>query len=212
MQHEDFPFSDPTPDLPPTARRILDAGIRVLDAEGFEGLTFERIAKESGENGALIRYHFGNKAGLIKSLVEVVLYAQATILIELLSPLRAGKERRDAFSKKRRSVTRDPTAFRQLFDLVPNLLRNPELKPKLRELMQWYRSMDAWAICPEDGASLNECDFEPLAALSLAVVDGIALQLQADPNYDADPAFDLWERFVERYLEELQTAKDTAAT
>lgn len=208
MEHTEFPFSDPTPDLSPTARRILDAGVRVLDREGFEGLTFERIAKESGENGALIRYHFGNKAGLIKALVELVLYAQATILLKLLSPLDAGKERRDAFSKKRREVAKHPVAFRQLFDLVPNLLRNPELKPKLLELMQWYRSMDAWAICPEDSVSLDDCDLEPLAALSVAIVDGLSLQLQADPDYDAGPAFDLWERFVEQYLEETQRAKD----
>lgn len=212
MEHSTFPFTDPTPDLSPTARRILEAGVRVLDREGFEGLTFERIAKESGENGALIRYHFGNKAGLIKSLVELVLYAQATTLMSLLSPLQAGSARRDAFSKKRREVAEHPTAFRQLFDLVPNLLRNDELRPKLRELMQWYRSFDAWAICPEEGVSPDECDLRPLSALSVAVVDGLSLQMQADPDLDASAAFDLWERFVEQYLAELERAKDQAGT
>lgn len=209
MQQSDFPISDPTPDLSPTAKRILEAGVRVLDRDGFDGLTFERIAKESGENGALIRYHFGSKAGLIRTIVDAVLYSQATGLLRLLSPLRPGDERREAFSRKRHEVAEDPTAFRQLFDLVPNLLRNPELQPKLRELMQWYRSLDSWAICPEDGIPLDDCDLEPLAALSVAMVDGIALQLQADPEFDAGPAFDLWERFVDQYLKEKQGRKDS---
>ncbi len=209
MEQADFPINDPTPDLSPTAMRILEAGVRVLDVEGFDGLTFERIAKESGENGALIRYHFGNKAGLIKSLVDLVLYAQATILFKLLSPLQAGKERREAFSKKRREVAEHPVAFRQLFDLVPNLLRNPELKPKLCELMEWYRSMDAWAMSPGDDKVDSE-KLKPLAALSVAVIDGMALQLQADPDFKADQALDLWERFVEEYLEEIRTTKGSA--
>ncbi len=91
MQQEDFPI-DPTPDLGPTAKRILDAGVRVLDREGFGGLTFERIAAESGENGALIRYHFGSKAGLVSALVDDVLYAQASRHNRVATALATGQE------------------------------------------------------------------------------------------------------------------------
>jgi AcrR family transcriptional regulator len=59
-----------------TARRLLDAAVRVLDQHGFSGLTFERIAQEAGENAALIRYHFGSKSGLVRDLVDVVLFAR----------------------------------------------------------------------------------------------------------------------------------------
>ncbi len=37
-----------------------------------------------------------------------------------------------------------------------------------------------------------------------AVLNGVALQVQADPQLDVKPAFDLWERFVTQYLEELR--------
>jgi AcrR family transcriptional regulator len=203
MQHSDFPITDPTPDLAPTARRILEAGIRVLDKHGFEGLTFERIAKESGENGALIRYHFGSKAGLVSTLVDTLLYSEATGLLKLLAPLEPGPERREALAKKRRQVAQDPAAFRHFFDLLPSLLRNPELHPRLRELMQWYRALDAWAIeeCGHGGIDSN--GLQVLATLSVAVVDGLALQVESDPSFDAGPAFDLWERFVTGYLDGL---------
>lgn len=212
MQNDEIPISDPTPDLAPTAKRILDAGVRVLDEHGFAGLTFERIARESGENGALIRYHFGNKAGLIKAVVDMVLYSEATALLKLITPIPAGEERRQAFSKRRRDVAKHPTAFRQLYDLVPNLLRDPELRPKLRELMRWYRSLDTWAISPADRQGIDDTDLMPLAILSVAVVDGIALQTQADPDLDVDAAFDLWERFVVEHLDELRNGESASGT
>jgi AcrR family transcriptional regulator len=96
MTRYELPFSDPTPDLSPTAARILEAAKRVLAREGFRGLTFEAIAKEAGENPALIRYHFGSKAGLLAALVDSVLYQEAKDLIEQLTPVPAGDERREA--------------------------------------------------------------------------------------------------------------------
>ena len=84
MQNADIPISDPTPDLGPTAQRILDAAIRVLGRDGYRALTFETIAREAGENPALIRYHFGSKAGLISVLVDAVLYLEAVDLIDTL--------------------------------------------------------------------------------------------------------------------------------
>ena len=91
MIHTDMPVTDPTPNLAPTARRILDAAIRVLDQHGFAGLTFERIAREAGENGALIRYHFGSKAGLVSALIDTVIYGEAQQLMAMLSPLQPGR-------------------------------------------------------------------------------------------------------------------------
>ena len=63
--------ADPAADLSPTAARILEARKRLLDERGFGGLTFEAIAAEAHENKASIRYHFGNKAGLIEALAEL---------------------------------------------------------------------------------------------------------------------------------------------
>jgi hypothetical protein len=37
-----------------------------------------------------------------------------------------------------------------------------------------------------------------------AMLNGVALQVQADPELNVQPAFDLWEQFVTDYLERLQ--------
>lgn len=204
MQSQDFPIVDPTPDLAPTAKRILDAGIRIMHEHGFAGLTFEKVARESGENGALIRYHFGSKAGLVKAIVDTILYSEATGLLDLLAPLPPGRERKEALSRRRYEVASNPDAFRPFFDLLPNLLRNPELRPTLQELMKWYRSLDTWAISPADPDGIKDSDLETLALLSVAVEDGLALQVQADPDLDLKRAFEVWEQFVDQYLEKLR--------
>jgi AcrR family transcriptional regulator len=205
MQHEDFPISDPTPDLAPTAKRILDAGVRVLDREGFVGLTFERIARESGENGALIRYHFGSKAGLIRALVDAVLFSQARGLIQSLAPLKPGKERREALLCRRRNVAVDQAVYRRMFEVTPYALRNPELRANYRDLFRWYRRLNSWVYGPEHPSEKETAALEPLALLMSAILNGVALQVQADPELDVRPALDLWERFVTEYLEGLQT-------
>jgi len=212
VDNEDIPISDPTPDLAPTAKRILDAGIRIMHEHGFAGLTFEKVARESGENGALIRYYFGSKAGLIKAIVDTILYSEATGLLNVLSTSPPGRERKEAFSRRRYEVASNPDAFRPFFDLLPNLLRNPELRSTLQELLKWYRSLDTWAISPADREGINDSDLETLALLSVAVEDGLALQVQADPDLDLKQAFEVWEQFVDEYLEKLRNNEGGSTT
>ena len=206
MKNSDIPISDPTPDLAPTAKRILDAAQRVLSRDGFRALTFAAIAKEAGENPALIRYHFGSKAGLISMLVDAVLYQEAVELIETLSAKPPGEDRRGALFELHRRMAQDASGYDEFYELIPNLLRDPELKPKLRDLMTWYRALDAWALAADMGeAGMRDADareLRPLSMLTVAVLDGVALQVEADPGLDVGPAYELWESLVLRFLEE----------
>lgn len=199
MKNSDIPISDPTPALGHTAQRILDAAIHVLGRDGFRALTFESIAREAGENPALIRYHFGSKAGLISVLVDAVLYLEAVELIESLSSTPPGEGRRRELFRMHRRIARDREGYDEFFELIPHVLRDPGLKPKLRDLMHWYRALDAWALAKESSEA-EAAKLEPLSLLTVAVLDGVALQVEADPDLDIDPAYDLWERLVLDYL------------
>lgn len=199
MKDSDIPISDPTPALGQTAQRILDAAVHVLGREGFRALTFETIAREAGENPALIRYHFGSKAGLITVLVDAVLYLEAVELIEALSSTPPGEGRRRELFRMHRRIARERDGYNEFFELIPHVLRDPGLRPKLRGLMHWYRAMDAWALARESSET-EAATLEPLSLLTVAVLDGVALQVMADPELDIEPAFDLWERLVLDYL------------
>lgn len=196
----ELPFDDPTPDLSPTAARILEAAKRVLSHEGFRGLTFETIAREAGENPALIRYHFGSKAGLLAALVDSVLYQEAVELIENLTEVPAGDERREKLLELHEGLPQDTDAYRNFFELIPHIVRVDELRPHLRGLFDWYRKLDAWALKDADDEE-PPAHIAPMALLTVAIADGIALQKLADPDLDFEPAFALWRRLVLGYVE-----------
>jgi AcrR family transcriptional regulator len=195
----ELPFDDPTPELAPTAARILEAAKVVLARDGFRGLTFETIAKEAGENPALIRYHFGSKAGLLAALVDSVLYQEAVGLVEQLTAVPAGEKRRQRLLDLHEGLPEDADAYRNFFELIPNVLRDGEMRPHLRGLFDWYRKLDAWAL-KGAGDDAPPAHIAPMALLTVAIADGIALQKLADPELDVAPAFALWRRLVLGYV------------
>ena len=200
MARYELPISDPAPDLSPTAARILEAAKRVLAVDGFRALTFEKIAAEAGENPALIRYHFGSKAGLMAALIDSVLYLESVELIEQLTSVPAGEERRKALFRLHERYARDTTAYQMFYEIIPHIMRDEELRPHLRDLFDWYRKLDAWALGAREGVQ-PPSQLEPLALLAVALADGVALQMQADPDLDIGPAFYLWRTLVFGYLE-----------
>jgi len=200
MARYELPISDPTPDLSPTAARILEAAKRVLARDGFRALTFEKIAAEAGENPALIRYHFGSKAGLVSTLIDSVMYLESVDLIEQLTSVPPGEERRKALFRLHERYARDTVSYQMFYEIIPHIMRDEELRPHLRDLFDWYRRLDAWALGAREGGQASS-QLEPLALLAVALADGVALQVQADPELDIGPAFVLWQTLVLGYLE-----------
>jgi AcrR family transcriptional regulator len=197
----EIPIEDPTPHLAPTAARILEAARHILAREGFRALTFANIAAEAHENNALIRYHFGSKAGLLMTLIDSVLYLESVELIEELAGAPPGDERRRALFGLHETYVKDTDGYQMFFELIPHVLRDPELRPRLAKLFDWYRKLDAWALGAQPGPE-HPTELEPLALLTVAIADGVALQVQADPELDVRPAFRIWQQLILSYLDD----------
>jgi AcrR family transcriptional regulator len=58
--------------MPLSRRRILDAALAVIDAEGFEALTIRRIASELAVAPMALYTHFRNKEELLTGLLDLV--------------------------------------------------------------------------------------------------------------------------------------------
>jgi hypothetical protein len=103
------------------------------------------------------------------------------------------------------AFVREMRSYGLFFELVPHLLRDPSLRPRLRRLFEWYRRLDVVALGSlADPESLSR--LEPLSLLTTSIADGIALQLQADPDLDISAAFDLWRTIVSDQLARLRLA------
>jgi AcrR family transcriptional regulator len=190
------PMVDPAERLSPTAKRLLAAARRVLARDGFSGLTLEAITVEAGENKAAIHYHFGNKDALITTLVEWLDHDDSVRLVAQLSEQKDREARLDLLLRLQREENQ------LFFDLLPHVLRDPALRSRLAELYQWYRDLDGLVLAPEAGAAA-EGDVGRLAALAIAVGDGLTIQCAADPGFDVGGVFKVWERLLRSALREL---------
>ncbi|REH33047.1 AcrR family transcriptional regulator [Kutzneria buriramensis] len=56
--------------MPDRRNSILDAAVRVIARAGVRGLRVEELAAEAGVSMALIYYHFGDRAGLLRRTLE----------------------------------------------------------------------------------------------------------------------------------------------
>jgi AcrR family transcriptional regulator len=201
------PVEDPAADLSPTARRILAAARRVLARDGFAGLTFEAISAEAGENKSAIRYYFGGKAGLITTLVDWIDHDDSARLIRELSADHPDLDRIGVLLRIQQEGSKYVKDSQLFFDLLPHVLRDRKLRSRLGELYAWYRDLDRWALAP-DVDERTKGQVESLAALGVAVSDGISMQYAADPRFDADAAFATWERLLRSALRELGVRAD----
>jgi AcrR family transcriptional regulator len=195
------PVADPAAELSPTARRILAAARRLLAKKGFTALTLEAISAEAGENKSAIRYYFGSKEGLITALVDSVEHDDTLRLLRDLAGVDSADDRVDLFMATQRSVADPRQEYGLFFDLLPHVLRDKSLCTRLAELYEWYRKVDAWALAPDAPPQA----IAALSALTIAVADGLALQLQADREFDITPALDLWEQMLRSTLAQLSS-------
>jgi AcrR family transcriptional regulator len=173
----------------------------VLARDGFSGLTLEAITAEAGENKAAVRYHFGGKDALITTLVEQLDHDDSVRLVAQLQEERSRSARLDLLLELQREGCTSHAENQLFFDLLPHVLRDPALRVRLHELYAWYRELDGWVLAPEAGRSRE--DVTRLAALAIAVGDGLTIQCAADHSFDVDAVYALWERMLRGALEEI---------
>ncbi len=195
------PTADPADDLSPTACRLLAAARRVLARDGFSGLTLEAITAEAGENKAAVRYHFGGKDALIAALVEWLDHDDSVRLVAQLKEERDRRARLDLLVQLQREGCTSHEENQLFFDLLPHVLRDPRMRERLAELYEWYRELDGWVLAPEGDARRD--DVRLLAALAIAVGDGLTIQCAVDRTFDVDAVYELWERLFRIALDEV---------
>jgi AcrR family transcriptional regulator len=189
---------DEQTELPSSARALLDAAKHLLLEGGFDALRLERIAAEAGENKALIRYYFGDKAGLVAALVDDLVHEATVQLVEQSACVPRGPERLRAHMAGVGSLLHEP-AFRGLFDVLPHALRDPKLRVPIARLYEWYRDVNVQCF-GGDEACASPGEAAALAGVLVAVVDGLVIQMSLDPDFDPAPSFAVVERMTAAFL------------
>ena len=192
-------LEDPMEALPPTAQRILAAAQRLLAAGGFEALKLSAIAREAGESKASIGYHFGNKAGLVTALIDSLAHDSNRGLIEETAAVPAGEARVHTLIDGETRIAADAESFQSFFEILPQALRDPDLRERVAALYDGYR--ETVLRCLDAADPEAEAELRPFAMLMIAIVDGLAIQHGLDPEgADVAAATALWERLAQPFL------------
>jgi AcrR family transcriptional regulator len=80
-----------------TRRRLLDAGSAEFARKGFDGATLDTIAKRARVNKAMIAYHFKDKRGLYRAILEEIVGLVVTKVGERLPDRGSPRERLRAY-------------------------------------------------------------------------------------------------------------------
>lgn len=197
-----FPFDDSLDTLSLTAQSIIAAARRLLERQGYRGISYEKVATEAEVDKGTIRYNFGNKANLLTAVVDSIIHDECLALARA----RAGRARQDTVRHTVAGIHRlilAGDAQRGWFDILPHALRNAELNRRICGLYEWwYRlNLESLGIPPEryEGGELER----GIAALFAAVVDGLAIQVALGTSVDLDASLAALERMLTATIDAL---------
>jgi len=190
-----------------TAMRILDAAKRILSESGYSKLTLQAIEEESGEYRALVAYYFGSKQGLIDAIIDSLMDAEDQVLRERLEEIEEPGQRVRTLIDEQRQISADWRGFRAFYELLPHIMRDDRLREVLAADYAKSRELDRQTLAAgraggtARGRAGGGKDLDRLAALSVAIVEGLAVQYAADQeHFDHEGTYRLWEDMVLAYL------------
>jgi AcrR family transcriptional regulator len=157
------------PGRPPSGarERILEAGLEVLKEDGYAGLTTAKVAARSGENKALIGYHFGSKQGLVSAVGrEVAESITAEVLGGLEEHDTAEQVVRGLLDGLWRILDRDERLARLYFDLAAVSVVEPEVRAVMQEMKAFWRKVVGGLLQGSEAASVYV----------IAGIEGLALE------------------------------------
>jgi AcrR family transcriptional regulator len=162
---------DPAATLGPPAARLLAAAKGIAKRRGLGSLTFERVAQASGQSRTSVTYYFGDKDGLLRALAGSAAwecakaYEGAFVAAPLVSRLGL------------------------VFELLPTALRDEGVRKRLWSAQEWYRQTVSGDV--QRLMDRPDEDSRSMASMSLAAIDGLAIQTLVDPGFDPRPSLSL---------------------
>ena len=157
--------------------RILDAALEVLKADGYAGLTTAKVAARSGQNKALIAYHFGSKQGLVtavgrqvtESVTEEILsgLGRTDTVEEIVSGVLAGL---------RTLMDRDERLARVNFDLAAVSVVERDVRSATREMKDGWRAILGGLLRDTSDGPASGGASEGATVYLIAGLEGLALE------------------------------------
>ncbi len=156
---------------------ILRHTYKVVEEEGFKGMTIGKIAKRMGVNSGLLIHYFKSKEGLIMEMVDFLYDSSMNHYLKELETLTTPKERLTGLL----DILFDTSGTRPQRDAVfwscyAMGFRDEKIREKIKAMMVRFiefgvEEIQAW----EDTGLANVADKEMAAAKILALSEGFGI-------------------------------------
>ncbi len=198
--------------LSPTAIHVVEAGRRVLVADGYEAVTIERVAHEANVSPPTVRRLFVSKAGLLHAIFSRLEAEEWEKLVAEVKGIEPPAARLEACVRGLGRLIRTGDAGIGLAEAVAHGVRDPILRDKFAfdydlarrgwlELAEFDEAAAATADAPGDPATGAVARHHALASLIVATIDGLSLQVATDPDsVDLDATFAVLGEMVRDWL------------
>jgi AcrR family transcriptional regulator len=175
-----------------TRERIIEATSKVFAEKGYEATTLREISREARVAPGLVHYYFGGKDQLLVEVLDASGRRFHQAAEQLAEHMPADRSLEAFLTLIRTRFDQEPDVYRLRYESFSLGLHNPLLEPKVREQLARRREEIGPVIAKVlDMESTTSASPNPasLAALLLAIFDGLALQKIMDSTLDLDAAY-----------------------
>lgn len=183
-----------------TRQLIIDVTTRLFATRGYAGTSLDLIAKEANTSKSSIFWHFENKEDLLftvvdRAMTEWEVEAGSQILAEPDPPRQLEK----LIDLYRALATKRPDTLRLLLGLLLETADvNEKVKGRFQKMYRGYRTSIQIVLDEgiQSGHFTRRIPPEQLAAMVLALFDGLFIQWFLDPASVPDDMFDSLKRAI----------------
>ncbi len=168
--------------------QILSAAYAVAARRGLQGTRIQEVAEHAGVSHGLVLFYFKSKRGLLLALLDWLL-ATTTVLhvgrdiIRLRSP---AARLQALLRQEMNRLSNEPVRIRLTFDFWTAGIRDAEIRLKMQQELQRYRDAFrplATSVLAGDPVQFRGVTADGLAAVSVSVIKGCAVQAMIDPEH-----------------------------
>jgi AcrR family transcriptional regulator len=181
--------------------RVLDALLDIIAGQGLERVTIREVAAGAGVSIGTVQYYGRSKEEMLRLAFEHVVDSALSRADAIPREGRVGEVVRTAL---REFLPLDDTRVRETrvyLAFAARALVVPALAERQQAIMGRLRALgaDAVRLAQERGEALPETDAELFGIATVALLDGLSLQLLTDPGgIDAETALRLADLHVAR--------------
>ena len=191
-----------------TKERIIAAASKILAEKGYEATTLREISREAQAGPGLVHYYFGGKDELLVEVLQAAGQRFHQRMEHLTQQMSTNWSLDALLTQLYERVDLEPEVYRLRYESFSLGLHNPVIEPKVRERLAQRRNEIGTIIASAlenmgSTESVKRFSLDPtlLAALLLALFDGLALQKIMDPTFDLEAAYHLLAQMLKGLLE-----------